>query len=311
MCKLRGEYIMTKKEDQIIIVAHGGVGSLLRFSDGPTAAAREAFKVLGKTNSALKAAVAGVVVLEDDPHFDAGTGSYFRLDGKSIEMDAAVMDSNNQVGAIACIQRVKNPVKVAYALLDTPHTFLCGEGATEFARLKGFTDFDPVTPKAKRLFRKRIREFKVNKIVLWARQKWIHAKKEKYVRKYLNNLLGTVGVLVKDTKNNFAVAVSTGGTSLALPGRIGDTPLIGCGFYVGKSGAVLATGVGEEITRQLLSRKVYEKIKEGMHPQEACEWGMSLFPAKTPVGIAALSLNDYGIKANKQIAKCVFKGKYI
>jgi len=298
---------MINKKNPIIIVAHGGVGSLLRFNDGPTAAAKESLKVLKKTHSALKAAVAGVVVMEDDPHFDCGIGSYFRLDGKSIEMDAAVMDSNNHVGAIACIQRVKNPVKVAYALTETPHNFLCGQGATDFARLKDFADFDPTTPKAKRVFRKRIREFRINKIPLWAREQWIRAKDENYVRKYWNNLLGTVGVLIKDNKNNFAVAVSTGGTSLALPGRIGDTPLIGCGFYVGKKGAVVTTGVGEEITKQLLSRKVYEKIEEEMPPQKACEWGLSLFPAKTPVGVAAISLDDYGIAANKQMAKHVIK----
>ena len=296
---------MSFEKGHIIIIAHGGVGSPIKHKEGTDAAAKEAFRIIKKTKSPLKSSVAGAVILEDDPRFDAGYGSYFRIDGKSIEMDAAVMDSDNHLAAIASIQKVRNPVKVAYALLDTPHTFLCGPGATQFARLKGFPEFDPYTPKSRKVFLTRRKQILADKLPLWALENWSGIRDEKYIRFYLNNVRDTIGVIATDGKNNFAAAGSTGGTSLMLPGRIGDTPLVGSGFFVGKYGTVVATGVGEEITKKMLSREVYEKIRDGMPPQQACDYGLNLFPGKIPVGVVAISYNNYGIAANKQMAVSV------
>jgi isoaspartyl peptidase/L-asparaginase-like protein (Ntn-hydrolase superfamily) len=296
---------MPFEKGHIIVIAHGGVGSPVKLKNGTYAAAKEALRVIKKTKSPLKAAVAGAVVMENDPRFNAGYGSYFRLDGKSIEMDAAVMDSDNYLAAIASIQNVKNPIKVAYALLDTPHTFLCGSGATRFARLKGFPEYDPYTPKARKIYLTRKKQILADKMPLWALENWSGIRDKKYMRFYLKDVKDTIGVIATDGKNNFAAAGSTGGTSLMLPGRIGDTPLVGSGFFVGKYGAVIATGVGEEITKKMLSREVYEKIKDGMSPQEACDYGLSLFPGKIPVGVVAIAYNNYGIAANKQMAVSV------
>ena len=293
---------MPVKKGKIIIAAHGGVGSSPYFKDGTKRAVTEAQQVLRKTRSVLRAAVAGAVSLEDDPRFNAGTGSYLRIDGSCIEMDAAVMDSAGHLGAVAAIQRVKNPVKVAYALINSPHNLLCGHGAVRFARLNGFSDYDPATPKAHQTFKKRLRQLRNGKLPSWANQKWQRLKRQLYFTGYLTD---TIGVVATDGKNNFAVAASTGGTSLALPGRVGDSPLIGCGFYAGKYGAVTATGIGEEITRRMLSREVYEKIKQGLTTQKACEWGLTLFPPGIPVGIIAVSYNDYGVASNEKMAASV------
>jgi isoaspartyl peptidase/L-asparaginase-like protein (Ntn-hydrolase superfamily) len=128
----------------------------------------------------------------------------------------------------------------------------------------------------------------------------------------------TVGVVVSDGCGNFAAATSTGGISYMIRGRIGDSPLIGCGIYAGHNGAVVATGIGEEIIRRLLSKQVYDQIENGMTPQEACEWGLTLFKnpskdlkecyKKIPVGIMAINLLDYGVAATDQMATGAYCG---
>jgi len=296
-----------------VIVAHGGVGSPERFKDGPAKAVRTAWRALNRSGSGrglrdkqsvLDAAVAGAVVLEDDPRFNAGTGSVIRLDGKTIEMDAAVMDSDGHFGAVAGIQGVKNPVKVARLLVDSPHTFLCGSGATSFARLKGFPEYNPETPRARRRFRQRIRQLKTKRLPLWATI-W---RKSSFRRLVINSLreTDTIGIVVSDGEGNFAAASSSGGISLGLPGRVGDSPLIGAGLYVGKAGAVTATGIGEEITKTLLSLRVYEKLEQGLNPQSACEWGVGLFPKDIPIGLIAVSSEGYGIADNQTMAIGLF-----
>jgi L-asparaginase/beta-aspartyl-peptidase (threonine type) len=86
-----------------------------------------------------------------------------------------------------------------------------------------------------------------------------------------------------------------------LLGRVGDSPLIGCGFYAGPAGAVTSTGLGEEIARRLLSFRVYLWLGEGIHPQKACEEGIKLFPRAVPIGILAVTAKDEGFAANRQM----------
>ena len=296
---------MKRLQHKPIIAAHAGVGSPNAYSDGTQKAVREAFRVLKKTRSPLKAAIAGTVLLEDDPRFNAGTGANLRMDGQTIEMDSAVMDSDGICGAVACIQMVKNPVLVAELVARTPHLLMCGAGAVEFARLHKVPVYNPITPKTMARFNA-------------AKARLVHKKisyQSKHGFKALRNKskgCDTVGVVVSDGCGNFAATTSTGGISYMIKGRIGDSPLVGCGIYVGRSGAVVATGIGEEIIRRLLSKQVYDKIENGMTPQEACEWGLTLFknPSKSlkkcykriPVGIVAVNLTGYGIVATHQMA---------
>src|SRR5687767_6963601 len=127
-------------------IAHGGVGSGPELSDGPRAAVDAALAVLEAGGDPLDAAVAGVVVLEDDPRFNAGTGSRVRIDGTTVQMDASVMRSSGEFAAVAGIEHVRNPVKVARLVLDTPHSLLAGDGATRFAGAHGIPPYDGTTP---------------------------------------------------------------------------------------------------------------------------------------------------------------------
>ena len=113
------------------------------------AAAARARAVLEQGGDALAAAIEATVYLEDDPRFNAGTGANLRLDGQTVEMDASVMCSDGRFGGVACIERVKNPVRVAARVMKTPHLLLVGAGATAFARRLGFPDHDPATDAAR------------------------------------------------------------------------------------------------------------------------------------------------------------------
>jgi isoaspartyl peptidase/L-asparaginase-like protein (Ntn-hydrolase superfamily) len=118
----------------------------------------------------------------------------------------------------------------------------------------------------------------------------------------------TVGAVAVAGDGAFAVAGSTGGSVPMLRGRVGDTPLVGCGFYAGPAGAVAATGIGEEIVRRMLSRDVYEAMARGASPQDACEEGIARFQAGVPVGLIAVAGDGHGVAANVPMAHAVMVG---
>ncbi|MDI6917156.1 MAG: isoaspartyl peptidase/L-asparaginase [Thermoplasmatales archaeon] len=274
---------------QHLIITHGGAGSPIKYRDSTEKAAKKGYSVLRKKGNAVDAVIEAVVVLENDPRFNAGTGSRMRLNG-SIEMDASVMGSNLKCGAVAGIKNVKNPVKVARKIMETPHILLAGEEATNFARKNNFRYYNPATKEALKKLEETKNKLKNGKIPVWAK-KW---KKFEYKK-----FTGTVGAVARD-KKGFAAAVSTGGTSFMLPGRVGDSALIGCGIYAGRHGAVCATGVGEEIIRHILSKSVYDKI-EILGPQKACELGVSLLK-NFPTGLIAVSKDGYGMACSENMA---------
>ena len=141
-----------------LVVVHGGVGSPAAVSDGPQAAADTALAVMTGGGTSLDAAIAGTVWLENDPRFNAGTGANMRLDGRTIQMDAALMTGEGRFAAVGVIERVRNPILVARAVMDsTPHLFLVGEGATRFAHLVGFEDVVPTCPEAEAKYQARMK----------------------------------------------------------------------------------------------------------------------------------------------------------
>ena len=291
----------------IAIQVHGGAGSPPDLNDGCERAAEAGFAVLAGGGSALDAAIAAVVSLENDGRYNAGTGSILRLDGKTIEMDASVMDSEGLIGAVACLQGVGNPVLVARRVADTPHVLLSGEGAIAFARRCGFPEYRPqVTDAAKQRHRRlveRLQQHAPN--VLPAA--WEGFDLERYWNfgvpyKDVLEAGDTVGAVAVDSRGRYAVASSTGGSSPMLRGRIGDTPLPGCGFFAGRAGAVGITGIGEEIIKRTLARAVYDRMASGMPAQAACEDGLRLFPASVPVGIIAMDANGPAVAANVPMA---------
>jgi beta-aspartyl-peptidase (threonine type) len=247
---------MTTRRASAIIV-HGGAGSIKDASlpqrlDGCKEAALAGWKILQQGGSALDAAEAGVVVLEDNPLFNAGTGSTLNSSGE-IEMDAAVMEGESlRAGAVAAVQGIKNPIKLARRVMeDGRHVLLAGKGALAFARQVGIPEVSPESL-----------------IVDSERKRW----EEKH---------GTVGCVALDSSGRVAVATSTGGIFNKLPGRVGDSPLLGCGTYAADSGGVSCTGNGEAIMRVVLAKSALDLMRRGSDPQSAADQAIALLAEKT------------------------------
>ena len=233
------------------IIVHGGAGpvkddSLPARLAGCEAAAQAGWKILQRGGSAVDAAEAAVIVLEDNPLFNAGTGSTLNSLGK-IEMDAAVMEGRSlRAGAVAAVSGVKNPIQLARRVMDDGrHVMLAGEGALLFARQIGFPECPPESL-----------------IVERERRRW-------------ESRHGTVGCVAFDASGNLAAATSTGGIFNKLPGRVGDSPLIGCGTYADDYGAASCTGEGEAIIRLLLAKSVVSYLQEGSEAMKAAELAMT------------------------------------
>jgi len=268
-------------------------------------AAELARVVLEKGGDALAAALTATVALEDDPRFNAGTGSNLRLDGATVEMDASVMTSDARFGSVTCIQRVKNPILIAARVMETPHLMLAGEGATAFARKLGFPDFDPTTEGARRKYERVVAELRGQGDGDYATDA---APWKKSPPKAFWNFAGepldcdTVGAVVRDGHGRFAATASTGGTLYMLRGRVGDSPLMGCGVYAGPHGAVAATGVGEELIRRFISKTVYDWLAEGIAPARAAQRGVALFPDIIDVGLLVVGRSGQAIASNRNMA---------
>jgi L-asparaginase/beta-aspartyl-peptidase (threonine type) len=300
---------------EYVILTHGGASSSQGDSDGCIVAAEIAREALARGGDALEAAVAATAALEDDPRFNAGTGSNLRLDGRTIEMDAAVMAGDGRFGAVACVERVKNPVLVAARVLDTPHLLLCGAGATAFARQLGFADHDPATPAARARHERAIAELRgVGDGALAAEAARFHPDTARRFWNFdgaspaLPIGSDTVGAVVRDRHGRFAAAASTGGTLYTLRGRVGDVPLPGAGIFAGPAGAVAATGVGEEIARRLLARAVYEWLADGVVPARAAQRALALFPDVVDIGVLIIGRDGQAIAANRSMASAQILG---
>ena len=216
------------------------------YEAGLAAALDAGIAVLAAGGSALDAVEAAVVALEDDPHFNAGRGSVFTYNGV-IELDASIMDGRNRAaGAVTGVRRVRSPVRLARAVMEhSPHVFLSGAGAEEFAREQGCEIVDPdwfATPERWRQFE----EFKSKKFG------WFDVD-----LKY-----GTVGAVAMDSEGHVAAATSTGGLTGKRWGRIGDSPVIGAGNYADdRSCAVSATGAGEFFIREGVAHEICSRMR--------------------------------------------------
>lgn len=286
-------------------VAHGGAASLNSESDGPRHAARLAIDALRKGAKPIDAAVEAVALLEDDPRFNAGTGSNLRFDGKTIEMDASCMDETGRFGAVAALRRVKNPIRVARAVLRTPHNVMVGEGANRFAKSLGLPDHDPWTPRAQAKFdllQKALRETghppsewgtdMAELRALWNYEVEFNA---------IVGSQGTVGAVVTDGVR-YGAALSTGGTISTLMGRVGDVPLPGCGLHAGPRGAIACTGDGDRLTRVMLAHRVYQMLEQGVHPKDAVETAIGLLAPEVDVGLIIVSGDAYAGGSNRDMA---------
>jgi beta-aspartyl-peptidase (threonine type) len=192
--------------------------------------------------------------MEDDPVFDAGTGSHLTRDGR-VECDAALMEGSGlRAGAVAALAEIRHPISVARRLLDADGPlFLAGAGALDWAAANGLERVDPgvlVTAREReRWSRNRVRRSETAGSVFGGDSR---------------TPLGTVGAVARDRQGRTAAGTSTGGTPDKHPGRIGDTPLIGAGTYADdRAAAVSCTGWGESILRFTLARRAAERVERG------------------------------------------------
>ncbi|GLH69561.1 asparaginase [Geothrix rubra] len=299
-------------------VVHGGAGSPRARKDGTDPAAAKALAVLKSGGSALDAALAAVVVLEDDPRFNAGTGANLRMDGRTIQMDAACMDgSSGAYGAVAAIERVKNPVLVARRVMDTPHLLIVGEGATRFARAMGFPDYDPTCAENRAKF-ERVKAIltgaQPGEEEAWKRFDWRKAWNfPNPIPAELKAALGpsdTVGCVTRDAKGHYAAAISTGGTTITFYGRVGDVPMYGAGIYAGPLGAVACTGNGEDIIKHLMAKTVYDLLAKGVPPQRAVDRALRAFPPRIDLGLIAIGPRGTGGGCNYSPEKQAYVTDY-
>ena len=226
----------------IVIAIHGGAGVLR--ADKPGASQRAVLKqaleagyeVLERGEPSLDAVAAAVVVLEDSPLFNAGRGSSFNSDGE-IEMDASIMDgAARRAGAVAAVRRIRNPILAARAVMEASrHVLLAGNGAERFAREHGL-ELEPA--------------------------EYFHtARRLSALKRTLTSSHGTVGAVALDEAGNLAAATSTGGYTGKLPGRIGDSPIIGAGTYAdNRACAVSGTGFGEAFIRAAVGHDVCARM---------------------------------------------------
>ncbi len=257
------------------IIVHGGAGTISEDSienakQGVRLAAQAGYNVLLKSNSAVDACCAAVNALEDNPIFNAGTGSVLTLDGKC-EMDAAIMKGSTlEAGAIAGIENVKNPISIARKVMEeTDHVLLIGEGASKFASVMGFPVYNPVTEHRKKQWAELKERLLEGKDPHWKRIKDL-------IKKHPELLRGTVGCVAMDDSGEIVAGTSTGGVFLKLFGRVGDTPLLGAGTYATSSGGASATGIGEGIMRTVLSKTVCNFMRMDISAQSASAAGIDM-----------------------------------
>jgi beta-aspartyl-peptidase (threonine type) len=258
------------------IVVHGGAGSWQpeRSQDGLRGvkeAAKTGFDILKNGGSAVDSVVEAVAVMEDKGAFNAGYGSSLTIE-KKVEMEASIMDGRTlEAGATALLHDIRNPVRLARIVMEkTDHVFVVGDGAEKLAELYHFERRNPVTEL-------RLRYYEDQKKQLLARKSEL-PKLYDLVKHHPELFsLDTVGAVAIDKDGNVAAATSTGGFPLKLPGRIGDSPLIGCGTYADNlSGACSATGVGEIAIRLVLAKTVCNYVESGKSAEEAVENAIKL-----------------------------------
>ena len=272
-----------------IVVCHCGSASDPASIDGAQLACLAGLEVIAARGRSLDAVIASTRLLEDDERFNAGTGSNLRLDGNTIQMDASCMTSGGDFAAVAAIERVRNPIAVAERLLETPHILLVGRGATEFARRCGFGDYDPTTSGAKERLRKVLAVG--DQLGEWSRAD-LEAAWNFQVP--LRGVLGgdTVGSVAWDGQT-FASALSSGGTTTVLRGRVGDVPLPGCGLYAGESGAIATTGDGEYIAKSLLAYRAYLELERGRSPEQVVAWVLAQLAKSVDVGVIVINRTGF------------------
>ena len=261
-------------------------------------AVKKAADILADGGTAADAAEAGIHLVESDPEVDSvGRGGWLNAGGQ-LELDAAMMDGDTlRVGAVAAVKGYEHPVTIARAVMEkSKHNILVGEGAEAFAEQMGIPKADQdrlILPAARQLYEDNLKKIKEEQIIQGH---------------------DTIGLLALDQNGTIVSATSTSGASMKTPGRVGDSPIIGSGFYaMSGAGAAAATGLGEDIMRTCTCFKAVMLMETGMTPQKAAEDAV-LYATRTilkagyrPDCIALVCMNaegEVGAAANHQGFSC-------
>jgi beta-aspartyl-peptidase (threonine type) len=264
------------------LIVHGGAWTIpdeavAACLAGCRRALEAGWAILQRGGAAVDAVETAIVVLEEEPTFDAGFGSHLNRDGR-VELDAIIMDGATLgSGAVACVQRVRNPIRLARKVMEScEHMMLVGAGAEQFAAAAGLPLCAPeelICEREKKAWAKCIQGDHLSEF-------------------HFSPQHGTVGAVARDVQGHIVAGTSTGGTCCKLPGRVGDSPLIGCGCYADiEAGGVSCTGWGEAIMKVVLAKSAADDLRSGTNAQEAAEAAVQLL-ARRAKGAGGLILLD-------------------
>lgn len=265
------------------LIVHGAAGDIPpdlieAHKSGCRAALLEGWEILHSGGHALRAVEAAIRSLEDDPAFNAGRGAHLNARGR-IELDASIMEGKGlQAGAVAAVQNIKNPISLARRVLESEHVFLVGRGASLFAKGVGIAECSN-------------EELVVEREL----ERWQALRKNKAFDSHA--AFGgpggsTVGAVAMDQQGNIVAGNSTGGSPHKHPGRVGDSPLIGCGIYADNSvGGVACTGWGEAIIRVVLAKSAVDLLRDDRPVQEAAGLAVQLLQERV-AGLGGLIMID-------------------
>ncbi len=244
------------------LIVHGGAWNIPPEAVAPCRAGissglQAGWRVLSSGGSALDAVEASIVQLEDAHAFDAGIGSHLNRDGR-VQLDAIVMDGSSlKSGAVAAVERFQNPIRLARAVLEhSDHMMIVGAGAEQFARERGL----PLcSPEDLILERERIA--------------WRKCSADSHASEFhFGHQHGTVGAVALDSSGRLFAATSTGGTCCKFPGRVGDSPLVGCGCYADEqAGGASSTGWGEAIMKIVMAKMAVDLLRSGVSPEASAQ----------------------------------------
>ncbi|HMD30980.1 MAG TPA: isoaspartyl peptidase/L-asparaginase, partial [Candidatus Acidoferrales bacterium] len=281
------------------LIVHGGAFAIPEVAveackTGCRTALDAGWKILSAGGSALDAVEAAILLLEDNPEYDAGLGSHLNRDGH-VSLDAIVMDGRTlRSGAVAAVERIRNPIRLARTVMESSHhMLLAGAGAERFALENGFTLCRPedlIVERERRAWKLCAR---------FGHQRQFHEPVFLFSPAYAEKLAaapaiaaapgdggaasgGTVGAVAVDRHGHLYAATSTGGTCCKVPGRVGDSPMIGCGCYADEqAGGVSCTGWGEAIMKIVMAKTAVDLLRSGRSEQQAADESIRLLAERT------------------------------
>ncbi|TVQ42758.1 MAG: isoaspartyl peptidase [Gloeocapsa sp. DLM2.Bin57] len=274
---------MSTESLQPKVIIHGGAGLSLKDKGGKDAVraalkgiVQEIYDTLLAGSSAVDAVIKGCQLLEDEPRFNAGTGSVLQSDGQ-IRMSASLMDGEKQsLSGVINVSRVKNPIFLAKELQSQTDRIISDYGAAELAREMAIPPYDPLTDL-------RLKE-------------WIEERKENFSKKMATVVAeerrGTIGVVALDKQGRIAVATSTGGKGLEKIGRVSDSAMP-AGNYATSLAGVSCTGIGEDIIDECFAAKVVIRVTDGLSLAEAMEKSIKESQSRNR-DLAAIALDHQG-----------------